>query len=94
MTPRERIRYLRRIGEARRLGRDQLEYLDYWTMLLTDQRARQVRSQALHVVADLVEQAGAGDILTWYGSGANETALDMQRAIVNMIRAQARKEVP
>lgn len=91
LLPSEHARLKRLAVQAKRMGRDLFEFLDSYDVLLTQWRWGKVRAEALYDIADLIEQAGAKEIIAWYGS-KGDTPLDLQRGIVSMIRNHAKKE--
>lgn len=92
MSPAEHRLLRRRAEQARRLGRDLFEYLDYWNHLFTGAMAAKTRSEALFGVADKLENMSITDIVRWYGSNS-VTALAAQAGVVALIRDLAAKEV-
>jgi hypothetical protein len=85
---RRRLDELRSV--ARRNGRDFITVLNDAGLLLTMERARQAKRDIILELADDLENASIGALIRRTG-GNPSSALDAQRAIVQLLRDKGRR---
>lgn len=86
----ERRRFDRILANARRNGKDYITALNEAGVLLTPARERRARADIILDVAEDLENASIGDLIRRTG-GSPSSALDAQRALVQLLRDKGKR---